>query len=166
MKYAVFLLFAFVLSCQGMPGEKPAGVFVAPAGWETASPREEIRPELAFEPGGGMEGKEAFVIRTDEREGLDGCWRKSFAVEGGKAYQVKAFYKATSVSLPRRSVLVQLDWRDAKGQSVPLDEPTVAGYLKGSIGMAETEYVASRGTNAEGWTEISDTFSAPRSEER
>ena len=155
------LLLALAFHSQAMPGEEAAGELGAPAGWHTVAPREEIKPEFAFEPGGGIGGKESFLIRTDAREGLDGCWRKAFPIDGGKAYRVQAFYKAKSVSLPRRSVLVQLDWRDAKGNSIPLDEPTVAGYLRGSIGMAETEYVATRGTNAEGWTEVSDVFRAP-----
>jgi len=150
------------LTTTAMPGENsPAGVNGAPAGWSTASPRDEIRPEFAFEPHSGIAGKGCFIIRTDGREGLDGCWRKSFAVVGGKAYCVSAFYKAASVVLPRRSVLAKLDWRDADGTSVPLDEPTVAGYLRGSIGAAETEYIATRGANAQGWTQVSDVLRAP-----
>jgi predicted amidohydrolase len=147
-----------LVTAEGQNAENLKG---APAGWQTHSPREEIRPEFAFEPTGGIDGKECFIIRTDAREGLDGCWSKSFPVEGGKAYRVEAVYKARSVALPRRSVLVQLDWRDSTGSAVPLDEPTVTGYLRGSVGMAETEYVQTRGTNAEGWTEISDVFRAP-----
>src|SRR5262249_45448646 len=115
----------------------------------------------AFESTGGMDGKGSLMIRTDAREGLDGCWTKSFPVEGGKGYRVEAFYQAKSVPLARRSVLVKLDWRDSKGNAVVLDEPTVTGYLRGSTGMAETEYVQTRGTNTEGWTEISDVFRAP-----
>ena len=133
----------------------------APPGWSTESPRDEIRPEFACEPQSGIDGKECLIIRTDTREGLDGCWKKSFPVSGGKAYRVAAFYKAVSVALPRRSVLAKLDWRDADNKSVPLDEPTVAGYLRGSIGTAETEYIATRGTETQGWTEVSDVFRAP-----
>lgn len=155
------LVVGFGFSGPAMAGEESAGQFGAPGGWQTTSPRDEIRPEFAFESSGGIDGKGNFVIRTDAREGLDGCWRKSVVVEGGKAYRVEAFYQAKSVALARRSVLLKLDWRDAKGQSVPLDEPTVTGYLRGSIGMAETEYVATRGTNAEGWTQMSDVFRAP-----
>ena len=146
-----------------LSGDKlPDNTASAPPGWETASPREEIRPEFAYHPGGGFEGQGCFVIRTDARAGLDGCWRKSFPAEGGKAYRFAAFYQAKSVTFPRRSILARIDWRDAKGESVPLDEPTVAGYLRGSIGMAETEYPATRGTNAQGWTEVSDILLAPR----
>jgi len=133
----------------------------APAGWRTRAPREEIRPEFAFEPQGGLDGSGCFIIRADGREGLDGSWTKSFAIEGGKPYQFSAFYKAKSVALPRRSVVAKLDWRDANGQSVPLDEPTVAGYLRGSTGTAETEFPATRGLTTDGWTEVSDVLRAP-----
>lgn len=61
----------------------------------------------------------------------------------------------------RRSVLAKVDWRDAQGHSVPLDEPTVAGYLRGSIGTAETEFPFTRATDARGWTEVTDVYQAP-----
>src|SRR5262249_44009412 len=132
-----------------------------PDGWQTAATRDEIRPDFAFEPQGGLEGKGCLVIRADQREGLDGCWTKSFPVQGGKQYQFVAFYQAKSVALPRRSIVAKLDWQDEKGQSVPLDEPTVGGYLRGSIGTAETEFPAVHQIGANGWTEVSDIFRAP-----
>jgi predicted amidohydrolase len=58
-------------------------------------------------------------------------------------------------------VVAKLDWRDAQGRRVPLDEPTVPGYLPGSIGLAETEFPATRGADAQGWTEVSDVYRAP-----
>ncbi|MGA2867143.1 MAG: carbon-nitrogen hydrolase family protein [Verrucomicrobiota bacterium] len=138
--------------------ESPAG---APPGWQTAAPREEIRPAFAFAPQGGADGKGCLVIRADAREGLDGCWTRSYPVEGGKHYRFRALYQARSVAVPRRSVVAKLDWRDAQGRSVPLDEPTVAGYLRGSIGMAETEFPATGGADAQGWSEVSDIYRAP-----
>jgi predicted amidohydrolase len=161
-RIASSLFVSCALGAIAMPGEKASGNSAGvPAGWQTESPRDEIRPAFAFEPEGGANGKECFIISTDTREGLDGCWKRSFPVTGGKAYRFSAFYKATSVALPRRSVLAKIDWLDAKSAGVPLDEPTVAGYLRGSIGMAETEYPATRDTNAQGWTEVSDVFRAP-----
>jgi predicted amidohydrolase len=139
-----------------------ASVAGAPPGWQTAAPREEIRPEFACEPAGGVDGKECLIIRAAQREGLDGCWKKSFPVTGGKSYRVSALYRAQNVSVARRSVVMNLDWRDAQGHNVPLDEPTVANYLKGSIGMAETEFPATRATDPRGWTEMSDTYQVPK----
>jgi predicted amidohydrolase len=132
----------------------------APGGWTTAAPRPEIRPAFAYEPTGGADGKGAFVIKADRREGLDGCWRKTFPVRGGKHYRFQALFQARHVAVPRRSVVARLNWRDAAGRKVPLDEPAPTGYLRGATPMAETEFPTTRGTNA-GWTEVSDTYRAP-----
>jgi hypothetical protein len=136
-------------------------VTATPSGWTTAAPRDEIRPEFSFEKTGGPNGAECLIIRADEREGLDGCWKKSFDVTGGKYYRFAAQYLAHNVSVPRRSVVVKLNWEDAQGKKVPLDEPTVANFLRGATGMAETEFPTTRGTDASGWTEMSDTYRAP-----
>jgi len=101
------------------------------------------------------------IIRADGRQGLDGYWTKTFEVTGGKTYRFAALFKTQGVTLARRSIVAKLDWRDDHGKNVPLDEPTVAGYLRGSIGNAETEFPAIRSVSREGWTEISDVFRAP-----
>src|SRR5919201_4706503 len=75
----------------------------APDGWTTAAPREEIRPAFRYEPDGGPDGKAALVITADRREGLDGCWTKSFPVTGGKHYHFEAKFQAKGVAVPRRS---------------------------------------------------------------
>jgi predicted amidohydrolase len=139
-------------------GNRPAD---PPDGWTTASPRPEIRPAFAYEPTGGPDRKGAFVIKADRREGLDGCWTKTFAVTGGKHYRFQAFFRAAGVAVPRRSVVVKLNWRDADGRKVSLDEPAVTNFLRGATPMAETEFPTTRATNAGGWTEVSDTYRAP-----
>src|SRR5260370_5714967 len=131
-----------------------------PHGWTTTAPRAEIRPAFSYEPDGGADGKGCFVIAAD-REGLDGCWTKSFPVAGGKYYRFAAFYKATGVELPRRSIVAEIHWRDAKGQRVPLDQQPKTDYLRGSTALAETEFPATKGTDKQGWTKVSDTYQAP-----
>jgi predicted amidohydrolase len=149
----------------------------APEGWTTAAPREEICPAFAYEPTGGVgrisnpshpDGNGVFIITADGREGLDGCWRKSLPITGGRYYHFQAFYQARNITVPRRSVLVKLHWRDERGKTVPLDEPAVTGYLRGATALAETEFPTTKkrdrqsppASNAE-WTEISDTYRAP-----
>ncbi len=133
----------------------------APDGWTTAAPRGEIRPQFAFDPKVGPNGTGCFVIRADQREGLDGSWRKTFPIQGGKYYRFESFYKAGGVSVPRRSIVAKIQWQDDQGRSVRLDEQPVTSYLRGSTAMAETEFPTPKGTNAEGWTELSDTYRAP-----
>src|SRR5947209_2667451 len=90
----------------------PGGPVRAPDGWTTAGPRDEIRPEFAYEPAGGPGGRAAFVIRHDGRDGLDGCWTRTFPVVGGKHYRFQVLSQARNVAVPRRGVVVKLNWRD------------------------------------------------------
>jgi predicted amidohydrolase len=140
---------------------QPPAVFPGPEGWTTAAPRDEIRPAFRFDPQGGPDGHGAFVIKADRREGLDGCWTKTFAVTGGKYYHFRALYRAENLDVPRRSAVVKLNWQDARGRKVPADAPTVTGFLRGGTAMAETDFPTTRGTDAAGWTEVSDTYQAP-----
>ncbi|OAI40783.1 nitrilase [Planctomycetaceae bacterium SCGC AG-212-D15] len=133
----------------------------APDGWTTAAPRDEIRPRFAFEPKSGRDGKGAFVIVHDEREGLDGWWTRIFPVEGGRYYRFRAFRKIEGVKLPRRSAVARIIWHDADGKRVPRDTPFVRDYLKGFTAIAEPEYPQDRATDKDGWTEVSDTYRAP-----
>ncbi len=156
MLTAGWLAWAAPQADQKRPADKP------PDGWTTTAPRDELRPEFAYERAGGPGGGgAAFVIAHDRREGLDGCWTKTFPISGGKHYRFRVLSKATGVSLPRRSVVAQIDWRDADGKRVSLDEPAVSGYLRGATAQAETEFPTPKGTDADGWTELSDTYRAP-----
>ena len=134
---------------------------VAPEGWFIAAPREEISPKFGYDPKGGKDGKGAFLIVSDEREGLDGYWTKTFAVTGGKSYRFAALRKIENIASPRRSLVVRILWQDDKGKSVLLDTPVVSGYLRGAAAVAEPEYPTDKTTDADGWTEVSDTYHAP-----
>ena len=157
----------FVVACglgnaltspSSSPASDPIG---SPPGWHTSSPRAEITPEFIYEPKGGVDSAGCWVIRTDARDGLDGAWTRTLPVAGGKYYKFTAWYQARAVPLARRSVVAKLDWQDPHGDPVPLDEPTVANYLRGSVGMAETEFPSAAGTSSNGWTEFSGTYRAP-----
>lgn len=130
-------------------------------GWQTASPRDEIRPQFEFRPTGGRDGKGSFIIAADAREGLDGHWAKTFSVAGGKHYRFCALRKAENIASPRRSVVARVIWLDAAGKRVLHDQPVVAGYLPGFPPTAEPEYPTDKATDADGWTEVSDTYQAP-----
>jgi predicted amidohydrolase len=152
-----------IAATAAMPAQEPTPrpAVTAPDGWATAAPRAEIRPDFAYDPRGGADAKGGFVIRADGREGLAGCWKKAFPVTGGKHYRFQTSYQAKGVTLPRRSIVAELHWRDARGKHVPLDQPAVADYLRGISAMAETEFPATKATDPAGWTEVSDTYQAP-----
>ena len=69
--------------------------------------------------------------------------------------------KVQNVKVPRRSAVVRIVWQDDKGKPVPMSEPAVTGYLKGWTGTAEAEHPTDKETNAQGWTEVSETYQAP-----
>lgn len=150
---ALFLLMA---SCAAGPAAE-----LAPNGWQPQAPRDEVRPEFVYQPDGGRDGGGRWIIRHDDREGLDGYWAKSFAVQGGRHYKFHAYRRTTNVATPRRSALVRILWRNDEGNPVPQDEPAVKGYLAGWTPTAEAEHPSDRSTDSEGWTEVADTYRAP-----
>ena len=92
---------------------------------------------------------------------MDGWWTKTFPVTGGKHYRFRVLFKVHDVTLPRRSIVAQIDWSDSDGKKVTLDEPAVSNYLRGATPQAETEFPSTRATDAAGWTEMADTYRAP-----
>jgi len=151
-----------VWSWLGVAADSPRTPDTAPDGWTTAAPRDEIRPIFAFEAKGGPVGNGCFVIKADDREGLDGCWKKTFPITGGKYYRFNARFYAPAVALPRRSVVAEIHWRDGQGAKVPLDKQMVTEYLRGSIAEAETEFPKTwEGADGKGWTDVADVYQAP-----
>jgi predicted amidohydrolase len=170
MKRNLLLLAFTALGLVGSPGQfatAAAGDNRAPlsekipAGWQTAAPREEIRPQFSFNPKGGLDGKGSFIIQADAREGLDGYWTKTFLVTGGQYYRFNAFRNVEHVASPRRSTVSRLLWQDETGRSVLTEEPVVSDVLAGLAHTAEAEYPADNATGANGWTEVSGVYRAP-----
>ncbi len=148
-------------SWLGIAADAPRGTDPAPDGWTNAAPRDEIRPAFTYDAKGGPDAKGCFVITADRRDGLDGCWKKSFPITGGNYYHFAASFQAKGVTVPRRSVVAEIHWSDAKGQKVALDKQPETVYLRGYSAQAETEFPTTRGTDAHGWTEVADTYQAP-----
>ncbi len=132
----------------------------APPNWRTWSPREEIAPAFSFQPKAGADGKGAWILETDRREGLYGAWVGTFPVQGGKIYRFSSLYRATGVTDDRQSVVARVVWRDADDKPVKHGEPSYASYRPGEPPRAEPEYPQRKGTRG-GWTEMSDSYLAP-----
>jgi predicted amidohydrolase len=133
-----------------------------PPGWTAVAARDEIKPRFQYAPTAGREGRAAFVIAGDNREGTSGWWQKTFEVEGGKTYRFSAWRKSDDVASPRVSGLARVIWRDAQGKSVKRDEPSTGRYQHGAPPTAEPEYPPDQRTDAAGWTEVGDTITAPK----
>ena len=126
-RFVLVLEFTVLLTLSDASAGFSTGAGPAPNGWTTAAPRDEIRPQFAFDPKGGPSGAGCFIILADQREGLDGCWKKNFPIEGGKCYRFESSYKASGVLVPRRSIVAKIHWQNDQGRSVPLDEQPVTG---------------------------------------
>jgi predicted amidohydrolase len=132
-----------------------------PEGWLALAPRDEIRPAFSFEPKGGPMNTGSLVIAHDGREGLDGRFQKSFAVNGGEYYRFHAVRKTHNVDVPRRSALVRVLWRDESEHMVSADVPDRQIKELGHVPSAEPEFPADGATDAQGWTTVSGVYRVP-----
>jgi predicted amidohydrolase len=123
--------------------------------WRAVWARDEIRPEFQQKSPGLL------IIRSDDREGLDGHWANTFAVKGGQHYRFRALRQVQQVPTPRRSTLVRIQWRDANGHPVHHDAPGAHSYAPDEPPVAEPEYPGDGVADADGWTEVSGVYRAP-----
>lgn len=134
-----------------------------PDGWRTLSPREELRPAFTFLKQGTADGKPAFAIEHDQRQGLDGSWVTELPISGGHWYRFSVKRKTTAVSDVRQSAVVRLDWQNESDESVPYDDRVVDFYRSpGSVSTAKPDWPQTTKRLADGWTEVSGTFRAPK----
>jgi predicted amidohydrolase len=132
-----------------------------PDGWETKSPRDEIRPAFSFDAKGGPDGTGSFAIESDGRDELAGWWSKTFQIKGGQWYRFVALRRAEHVPTPRRSVLARVIWQDENGKPVMRDEPGANSFDPGNAPRAEPEYPDDKPADSIGWTEVSGIYRAP-----
>jgi len=131
------------------------GATLSAADWTSVAPREEIKPRFSSTSDGRL------VIEHDAREGLQGCWRREFAVSGGKHYEFRVLRKVARVKQPRRSAFPTIQWLDAQGKRVLDDRPLVERFLKSATPWAPFEYPSERSADSQGWTEFAAVYQAP-----
>ena len=152
------VLLTVMLAAQ-FAGAEDAGL--APEGWSTNSPREEVRPEFVYLPQGGPGGTGSFVIEGQQTEGAIGWWEKTFEVEGGRSYRFHAIRKSSRIGLPRRVAVVRVLWSDSQGRTVVRDEATEASYMLGKLPPAKPEFPPDGETDDSGWTTVTAVYRAP-----
>jgi len=157
---AAFLIPSFIAPSARCV-ERPAAGPLAPEGWQTNAPREEIRPTFQYASDGGHQDASRLIIASDPREGLHGYWSKPFPVEGGQHYRFAAMRRVENVPLARRSTPVRILWQDDDRRKVMRDAPVKTNLRRGRLAVAEAEHPADRSTDADGWTEVSGVFVAP-----
>jgi predicted amidohydrolase len=160
MFHRILAFAALTLLCL-VPANRAAAADLVDDQWQQAAPREEIRPKFSFAPKGGRNDCPTLIIEAGPSSGTSGYWHKLVPVQGGQHYRFSAWRNVEGVAAPRRSVLARVLWEDDKGKPVPHDGPGVPDVLKGWKPRAEPEYPMDRTTDAQGWTEVSDTYRAP-----
>jgi predicted amidohydrolase len=130
-------------------------------GWLASAPRDEIKPLFSTSATGGREGQSALIIAADQREGLSGHYYQTLPVEAGKYYRFSGWYRAEKIEIERRSVVARVIWRDSAGKPVIRTEGVVTNFLRGLTARAEPEHPSTGRTDANGWTELADTYQAP-----
>jgi predicted amidohydrolase len=156
----ILIVFLFVNSRLDTPSfaQEP---LILPAGWTAMSPRAEIRPSFSYDAMGGPKQLGSFIIRHDNREGLDGWFQKTFPVVGGDFVQFQALRKLSDVSSARRSALVRVVWKDKKGAMVPADVSRVQVAELGHTPTAEPEHPIDLPSDENGWSIVGGTYRVP-----
>ncbi len=142
------ILFGLVLALAATAAEGP------PEGWTANAVRDEVRPAMSFDHG-------VFTVQTDQRDGLDGFWRRNFAVEGGRYYRFHAFRKTAGTDSPQQCAVVTVQWLDASGQRVLDDRKLVNGYLTRYNPLTPLEYTTDGPVGEDGWSEQNGLWQAP-----
>jgi predicted amidohydrolase len=155
------MLTASVVSASTPEATRSKSADTYPPGWSAKAPRDEIRPAFSFDPKGGPKKAGSFVIRHDERDGLDGWMQKSFPVKGGEFVRFQAARKLINVSVPRRSALVRVLWQNERGGMVSADVPKQQVEETGNVPTAEPEHPTDGATDSHGWTTVGGVYRVP-----
>lgn len=132
-----------------------------PEGWTTVSQRDEIQPEFDYETNGGPGNRGQFIIRHDQRAGLDGWFQKTFVVKWGDWYAFNAMRLCSNVAEPRRSALVRIVWQDDAGNRIHAGIPEEQAKTLNHTPTAEPEHPVDGDANDAGWVSVHGVYQAP-----
>jgi predicted amidohydrolase len=158
MRYALLCL---ILPIAQVAAGEPASAQLSSGNWQSAAPREELRPAFRAINGDGSASELRLRIEHDHHKGLDGWWWKAFPVTGGQLVKFTCWRRTENVELPRRSVVARVVWQNDDGKAVKEDRPIAENYLAGFASQAEPEF-PSDGREVDGWTEVTGTFQVPK----
>ena len=150
------LLFAVLATCLGADGDAPDA-----GGWTTARRARRSGPSSDTSPGRAERREPARRSGPADATAWTAAGGRRSRSSGASPTGSRRRYRAKGVALPRRSVVAEIHWRDAEGRKVPLDQPTAAATSGARPGSPRPSFPATRGTDAQGWTEVSETYRAP-----
>ncbi len=155
----ILLCSTALLSADGLTGSNLSSGGSAPEGWTAESPRDEIRPQFAWDAS-SEQSPAALVISGDERAGLMGSWTRTIPVEAGKHYHFSVGRQTHGVALPRRAAVARILWLNAAGQKATHGEPSFLSYHSGERPRAEPEF-PKHVASARDWDLLEGVYLAP-----
>ncbi len=138
MLFAVFTLFIYGCS-TGNGKERKA------TGWEFYAQRAEIAPGHRVDDEIRYGGKPVLVLSGDDKEYVNGSWKKTFDVAPGRHYECIVHFKPEKVEQIDRTVLAQVEWLGADGKR--------KGVLEFPGFRAQPQ--------KDGWYELRETYQVP-----
>jgi predicted amidohydrolase len=159
--YRLCTLFSVFLVSSAPAADLVSRSPAAPDGWTAEALRDEIRPKFTYDSKGGRSGSGALIIETDARDGLDGFWKRTVAIEGGKYYNFHAYGLVKGADFPQQCSVVTVQWQDATGKRVFDDRKLVERYLTKYKADAPLEYPVEGVRGPDGWTELTGVWQAP-----
>jgi predicted amidohydrolase len=116
-----------------------------PAEWKFESQREAIAPVSYVDNNTAFRGIQTLALKGGGKNYADGHWYKEVNVEPGEYLKFQAYFKASEVDEPGRSILARILWQNQSGEQV--------GF---------TEYPAIlRDKTKEGWNTIEQLYKVP-----
>ncbi len=113
-----------------------------PQDWNSYSQRPALAPVME-------KTAEELTAASSGEFRCNGAWRKTYAVKTGQYYQIHAEYRARDIELPRRSILVKVDWKDADGKRISWPEyPATLEKIVSGWNLIEGVYPAPEGAES------------------
>jgi predicted amidohydrolase len=117
----------------------------SPSEWKFESQREAIAPVWYIDSKTSFRGNQTLALNGGGKQYADGHWYNKVNVEPGDYFKFQAYFKASKVEEPGRSILARILWQKESGESV--------GF---------TEYpVTLREKTKEGWSVIEQLYKVP-----
>ena len=117
----------------------------SPSEWKFESQREAIAPVWYIDGKTLYKGNQTLALKGGGKEYADGHWYNKVNVEPGEYFQFRAYFTASKVEEPNRSILARILWQNESGELV--------GF---------TEYpVTLREKTKEGWSVIEQSYKVP-----
>src|SRR5436190_11472575 len=93
-----------------------------PSEWKFESQREAIAPVSYIDSKTPFRGNQTLALKGGGKEYADGHWYKKVSVEPGEYFKFKAYFSASNVEEPNRSIVARILWQKESGEPVGFTE--------------------------------------------